>query len=205
MTVTAGDALRVAARLRFGLGGQELINVTHHVLTIPSSLPDADVLSDMGEVLETYYNTIVARMNDKVLFEDYTVTNVTQDVVLGTDNWPTLIAGTSIIDAFPPQCAALILARTIVPRKQGRIYVPGLAEEGAVGSAWVAGALTDLGNFASKLLLAIVATNGVYSYRVFTRPDDGPPIILAKLDPPTTTAVVPFVRTQRRRSSFFGS
>jgi len=204
MTVNAGDALRVAARMRYGIGGQELINVMHFVLNTPSSLPNASVLQDMGQVLEDFYIHIKSSMNISVQFEDYTVTNVTQDVVLGTDTWPTFVTGSGAVDALPPQCAALILARTITPRKQGRIYLPGFEEDLVAGSVWGAAALAALVSFSAEMLVTQAATFGVYSYRVFTRPDDGPPIILAKLDPPTTVAVVGFVRTQRRRSSFFG-
>ncbi len=205
MTVDAGDVIRVASRMSYGAGGQDLINVTHHELTTPGSLPDADVLTDMGLLMESYYFTIDSLMNDTITFVDYTVTNVTKDVVLGTDNWPTLTVGGSIVDALPPQNAALVLARTSTPRKQGRTYLPGFAEDNTSGSLWIAGTLAALANFAGLMLVSITVGSGTYVYRVFTRPDDGPPIILAKADPPTTVAVIPFVRTQRRRSSFFGT
>lgn len=205
MTVDAGTPLRVAAKLRYDIGGQVLINVMHFKLVTPATLADALVLADIGEVIEVFYNTVLTRINDSVIFEDYTVTDVDRDVILGTDTWPTLTTGSGVDDALPPQNAALVLARTVKPRKQGRVYLPGFVESAASGSAWIPAAVTSLANFAAEMLAGQVVTNGSYAYQVYTRADDGPPIVIAALDDPTTAAVISYVRTQRRRSSFFGA
>jgi len=189
----------------FGVGGEDLINVLHFELVSPSSLTDAQVLSDIGEVLELIYAPMVAITWNQVQYADYTVKNVSTVDAPNTAVWPTFTVGGNATQATPPSNAALILARTNVSKKQGRVFVPGLTEAEAGAGVWSIGALTQLTIFGANLLLTHVATNGNYRYGVVTAAVPFPKTILNSFDVPISTAVVTPIRTQRRRALGIGS
>lgn len=205
MTFNSTDLIRASARLNYSIGGPDLVNVMYFQMVSPSSLADALVVSDIGQVLELIYGPVVATLNSSVQFTDYTVKNETQDAAPIVAGWPTLTVGGSAIDALPSQVVGLITARTNKSRKQGRVNVSGMAETLVNGNTWIGGGLTNLVSMAAQLLLLHVATNGNYRYGVASQAVLPPRDIVNSWDQPISSAVIAFVRTQRRRSQGFGS
>ena len=205
MSFAQTDAIRVSARMSYEAGGQDLINTMHVELLSPSSLTDAEVVEDIGELLEVYYGEIITVQGAATKYVDYTVQNLTADAAPLQSDWPTFVDGDQVLALLPPQIAALILARTSVSRKFGRIYLPGLTEAGTLIDKWDGTTLTALTAFAAELLVTQVLTNGNWRYAVKTALSPDPPTVANSYDIPLTTSLILPTRTQRRRSSSFGS
>ncbi len=205
MTFLSTELIRVSARCTFGVAGDDLVNVMYFQLVSPSSLTDAQVLADIGEVLELIYAPIPVLQNVVIQYVDYTVKNETLDAAPLTASWPTFTVGGAAPELLPRQCVALVLGRTAKSRKQGRVNLGGMTEASANGSSWLAAFLTSTGVFAANLLLLHVATNGNYRYGVASAGVTPPRTIANSFDLPISSTVVGLVRTQRRRSPGFGS
>jgi len=205
MTFLQTDAIRVTARMAYGLAGPDLINTMHLELLSPSAISDAQAVVDVGEFLEVLYLTTDAVMGTFIKYIDYTVQNLTSDSAPLTSGWPTFIDGGSGTQVLPPQVAALMLARTPVSRKFGRVYFAGLTEDGASSGLWSGATLTALTNFAAQLLLTQVRTNGSWRYVVKTVASPVPPTAANSYTAPISAQVIDQARTQRRRSLSFGS
>lgn len=205
MTFNNLDAIRATARMAYGLGGPDLENTMSLELLSPPSLTDAQAQTDIGEFMEVLYSTIQSVMPTGLQFIDITIQNLTADAAPLVAGWPTFVAGLSAGVLTSPQIAALVLARTAVSRKTGRVYVPGMNEAGVQSGVWVGSTLTALQNFAAQLLLTQVRTNGNWRYAVRTRAVVPPPTNINSYDIPISASVILNARTQRRRSLGFGS
>ena len=205
MAFLATDLIRATARLEFGIPGPDLQNVMYFELISPSSLTDAQVLADIGEVLEIYYTTLLGSMNSQISFVDYAVKNETQDGAPLVALWPTLTVGGSGLEALSNQLVALVVMRTAKSRKSGRVNVGGFTELNLASNIWAAIAITAIGNFITALLTTQVATNGNYRYGVASAGVTPPRTILNSYDAPISGKLITNVRTQRRRSVGFGT
>lgn len=205
MTFLNTDLIRISANCSFGVGGQDLINVLYAELISPSSLTDAQVLSDVGEVLELWYAPIPGVQNTNIQYVDYTVKNETQDAAPLTSVWPTFTVGSKGSEALPSQIVGLAIMRTAISRKFGRVNIGGLTEIDNATDVWLAPVLTAIGTLITNLLATQVATNGNYRYGVATQAVTPPRTIANSYDAPISGKVIGLCRTQRRRSAFFGS
>lgn len=205
MTFLNTDLIRVSARMNYDTPGPDLVNVMYFEMLSPSSLTDALLVADIGQALEVIYTGVKTVFPTSLVFTDITVKNETQDTAPIVSSWPTYLTGDSAIDPLPSQSAALVVARTNVSRKRGGVYVAGLQETGALGNTWTGGVLTNLIAFAAQLLVTHIMTSGNFRYGVASVNVTPPRDIANSFDVPISAAVVPFVRTQRRRSQGFGS
>jgi len=205
MSFADTDLIRTTPRLAFGTPGSDLQNVMYFELLTPASLTNAQVLADMGEVLENIFGPLVTSMNSNVTFVDYVVKNETQDEAPLVDLWPTLTVGGSATEALAQQLAALVVMRTSQSRKSGRVNFGGLTETQLSSSVWTAGAITTLGLVIVQLLATHAVTNGSYRYGVASAGVTPPRTIANSFDAPLSGKFITAVRTQRRRSVGFGT
>ncbi len=205
MTFLSTDLIRASARMNYSVPGPDLVNVMYFEMVSPSSLADALLVADIGQALEVIYAAVKTTFPTSLVFTDITVKNETQDTAPIVSSWPTFSTGDSTADPFPSQNAGLVVARTNVSRKQGRVYISGNQETGADGNAWAGGVLSNLTAFAAQLLVTHIMTSGNFRYGVASVAVAPPRNIANSFDVPISTAVIPFVRTQRRRSQGFGS
>lgn len=196
MTVVQDDVLRVTAEM--SISGNALQNVLHWQLTSASSVTDAQALLDCGVFMESLYTEVRAQMNDAVLFDQIRVQNITQDVLLGVTDWPTISTGGSTVAALPLPVAALITFPTTVPQTRGGIYLAGFTElENTSGGALATSLLTTLAAFAVEALAIQVVGSNSYQYVLINR-EFGTVI-------PFVSSIVHTVwRTQRRRRQGVG-
>jgi len=205
MTFLNTDLIRISANCSFGVGGDDLINVIYVELVSPSSLSDAFVLADIGEVLELWYAPLLASQNTNITYVDYSVKNETQDAAPLAATWPTFTAGGSAIEALPPQIVALTVMRTAKSRKSGRVNLGGFTEATNSSSDWNPGLQTSIGTFITNLLTTQIVTNGNYRYGVASQAVPPPRDIVNSFDVPISGKLITNLRTQRRRSESFGS
>lgn len=199
------DLVRATARLKFSTAGQDLQNVMYFELLSPSSLTDTQVLADIGQALEVYYTTLLAQMNDNILFIDYAVKNETADAAPLVATWPTLVNGSSPSEALSNQLVALAVMRTAKSRKSGRVNIGGFIEPSLISNVWAAAAITAMGNLITALLATQVMANGNWRYGVASAGVTPPRTIANSYDAPISGKFIGNVRTQRRRSVSFGS
>lgn len=200
MTVQVDDILRAAARLTFENDEDDIVNVYHFGVS-GGAETEAQTLLNIGIFLDDMYQTVQGRMATDVDFQEISVKNVTQNIVLGDTPWPTLTVGALAAEQLPPQVTALVIANTLSPSRQGRKYLGGFTEtdndSGVVGSALIA----NLANFAIDYVATRVINTITYRSVIMEAPD-GP---LQPIHPLETGKVITAFRTQRRRTVGRGS
>jgi len=116
-----GDILRIVADMSVGVG-VTIENVYHVKVNSAGGVSDAQALDDMGDYLEDIYSEINGHMTDSLEYDSYKVTNITADVELGAQGWPTLTAGLSTADQVADGIAGVASFRTSTPGHQGRKF-----------------------------------------------------------------------------------
>lgn len=197
MPIGIAEVARISTRLNFA-GVADIVNVFWAQNQSGASLNDAQVEQDAGKLVEILFTTINAQISDLCVYEDITAQNINTGVPIGTFPWPVLTTGGSISDAASTPVAALVLARTDVPRVQARKYLGLFTETNKVGSAWSAGMLTALANFNLQWDLPQVVNAHLWEFGVW-----GGPIKAYRLF--RNTAIMTDSRTQRRRTPGRGS
>lgn len=164
MAVQTGDVIEAVAGMEFNQA-EDVMNVFQfQYLGIPA-LDEADVLDDIVEILETVYTTVVAILAVITVFKDIRATNITQSVILGTTNWPTLVDGSAVGDTTPPGVAGLVNFATDVPRVAPRKYIGVMTESNVAATGLFAVAATNaLSAFGAALLGVLSPTTGTYRY-----------------------------------------
>jgi len=192
------DILRIVLNNTYGTGGQDMLNVWHFKSLDLATLDDAQLLVDIGVMVELIVNDIHAIQADVFKYVSYEVTNVTQDQQLGTLPYPTFSAGAVAAEVVTPQISVLTIMDTIKPRVQGRVFMGGLQEGGVSAGLWLSAVLDAAADMGLELLTAQDVTDGRLQYVVFNR-EFGTAVF------PVGAAVITAARTQRRRSTGFGS
>jgi hypothetical protein len=136
-----GDILRVVADMSVGVG-VTIENVYHVKVNSAGGVADSQALDDMGDYLEDVYSEINDHMTDRLNYDSYKVTNITADVELGAQAWPSLVAGGSAADGLADGIAGVASFRTSTPGHQGRKFWGPFSEfdvtDGRLTSATVA-------------------------------------------------------------------
>lgn len=193
MAVNDGDVLRIAAGFTYLAGGDEQVNTYFFELLSGGPMLDANALIDAGEMMERLYTHVLATQPITLKYNTLAVKNVTQDLLLGTIPWPTLIQGTGTGVAVSSQVAQLIFGRTSVPRVQMRKYVVGLQEEDVSNSLLTGAQITALTNMALELVAFQFPTNGNWVPIAYNA-------VLDRRTRPVSAGVSLSTRTQRRRT-----
>lgn len=197
MTVLQNDVLRVTAEMT--VNSHDLQNVYHFRSTNVGGVSDAKALDDMAETMEDMYQKIDTLLTDTLTFDAVRVQNVTQGTLLGSADWPLLVAGTLATSLLPEAAAALITYGTVFSRVRGGTYYGGFTEtENATGGTLTAATVTQLVALAAELLGEYVYGADSYRYIVYNT-------ILKTFAVPVSAAIQTRWRTQRRRRTGVGS
>ena len=170
MTVQDGDILRVVVFID-APDGVIMNNVFHYQLSDPGadSPSDALILTALTNEMDAIYE-----LWDDEMSTAYTVDRLECDRVEwnAVDSiWEVVeyigssilnIPGLGISDATPHGCAANITFTTDDPKRRGRKFLPGIAEDGVDDSTFIAGVLTVLGNIAAEILTDRIVTGQSY-------------------------------------------
>lgn len=197
MPIGINEVARISTRLNFS-GIADIVNVFWAQNQTLGIVTDAEAEADAGALAEILFTTIQAQMSNLVTYEDISVTNINTGIPVGTSPWPTLTVGLSAADAASTPVAALVLARTDLARVQARKYLGLFTETAKVGSAWSAGMLTALGNFAIQWDLPQTVNGRNWEFGVWAGP-------VKAYRTFRNTAVMADSRTQRRRTPGRGS
>ena len=125
MTTNQNDVIEVSARCEFN-GTEDVINVFEWQLTTPGPLTDAATVNDLEAITEDFYTLFLAFQSDSLLYRDLRFRNKTQDTVLGTYPWPTLIDGLVDGTDLPPGNCGVLNFNTTVARVTPRKFLGGL-------------------------------------------------------------------------------
>ena len=196
MTVQQDDVLRVTAEM--SIGADALQNVFHLRSTNAAGIGDAQALTDMALHLESWYGFIDQHMSTGVSFDQVRVQNVTQNTLLGTTGWPTLVAGLDATNKLPLPVAALVTLPTSKPNTRGGTYFGGFCEDrNDLDGKLDATIQASLASIAADMLLEQIF--GVNSYRLVVYN-----AVLKTFVLPVAGLVADVWRTQRRRRQGVG-
>jgi len=193
MTVNNLDVLLVAAQFSYLAAGDQQINTYHYELNTGGPMTDALAVTDMGLILEKIYTHVLASQAIEYAYVDLTITNITQNLLLGTFPWPTLTVGTGSGALNSSQVAVLLFGRTAVPRVQLRKYFGGGQEEDVTDSLINAVALTRYQNAAIEMIAQQGSATGTWDPIAYNT-------VLDRRTKPVSSAVSLSMRTQRRRT-----
>lgn len=168
MSVDAGDVLELSVIHENSVSGVQ-INRYQFRLEGTGSLPQATVLDDISEIIETIYNIVKSVIAIRNVLREVRVQNITQDVLLGSTDGGTYVGGGSSGDDLPQGVASFIHFTTDVPRVILSKYFPSpTAGDMTATGGLVTLELADLVAFGVVLLDDIQTTNGLYRYGYFS-------------------------------------
>ena len=198
MTTLQDDILRIVMKGTYQLGGSDIINVLHFQSLDLTPLNDAQLLLDIGVMLETILIDLANLQASTYKYVSYEVTNVTQGFQLGSLPYPNFEDGGGLADVVSSQISLLTIFDTAKSRVQGRIFFGGMVESLINQSQWDNVLLAAAANVILELLTPQPVTVGRLLYAVFSK-------TLNTVTLPVGGTVITKSRTQRRRTQFFGS
>lgn len=160
MTVSDGDIIKCVV---FITGPDNVImnNVYHYQLSDPNTVNPTDL--QVVQAVDADMSAIYGHWDDE-MSSDYNVDRVEVDRVQwnATDQiWEVVeyigqsildIDGLGISDGAPHGCAANITLGTTDPKRRGRKFLPGIAEDGVTHSTFIGAVQTVLTAIAAELL-----------------------------------------------------
>jgi hypothetical protein len=164
MTTNQNDIIEAAARMEQN-GSDDVINTYQWRYEDASPIQPATTVSDIVTILELIYTIVSALQSTWLVYKDIRITNKTQDTLLGTVPWDTMVAGTLEGDAVPPGVAAYINFSTIIPNVRPSKYFGGFT----VGSldqngTWDIALVAEMADVADLLLNDMVSQGRAYRY-----------------------------------------
>lgn len=197
MTVNLNDVLRVTAKM--SQAGSDIQNVYHWKAKGTGSDTDLNVMNAIALRLDISYTTIDGLLTTGLTYDQIDFFNMTQDVVMGTLDWPVLVAGSLVAEALPLQTSALLLFGTLIPKSQGRKFLPPMAEI-ASGNAGDLDAATTTAciNFIAAILSTVIVGTLQFDAGNYDH-------LLVRFAQWFSGKVGTYMRTQRRRVVGVGS
>lgn len=192
MPTNNNDVIRVVAGFTYTTGGDPQSNVLHFADTGGGGISDADLLDDFGPILEVIYGLVRTSMGTAFKFIEYSVFNVTQNLVIGTLPWPTFTEGGDPGALDIAQATALLVLPTQVSQVQGRVYVGGIPESEIANSALSAGFVAGVASMGANLLIGTIIAPSLVEYVVYNR-------TLLTFNLPVSAAVIGNARALGRR------
>lgn len=169
VAIEAGDIFRLAQHITM----PEQVDA-FNVLGIrceSGTCTEAEMLTAAATWVTGLYANLQAVMSDQVDLAEGTL----NEVIWSVDQWvvnrligtilPAFTA-TGVSDMLPHAVAGVVSFPTDIPRKFGRVFIPGLTENEQGDSLLSAGAATALGLFAADLRTAFTAGTASFLYRV---------------------------------------
>jgi hypothetical protein len=126
------------------------------------------------------------------------VKNITQDLLLGAFSWPTFVQGANAGQASSPQVVALLTLPTQKSRVMGRFNFGGIQEVSITDGLLSAALLAGMATVGAVCIAPIVNGFSTYQYIVFNT-------TFKTFNIPTSASAIVPTRTQRRRSTGFGT
>lgn len=194
--VNPGDILRCTAEMTND--GEAMQNVYHFVYQNTISVDDVFVAIDLASIMDDQYTIINPYIGNDVAYIQVRMKNVTQNLLMPTRIWPTLVQGQALNPLLPMQAAAEIILPTNVPRVLGRVFLGGWTEDANADSKITTPPHNLIETFGSNLLNPFPKPNGPYQYAIYRR-------ALGTTVFPSTSRVPIDWRTQRRRRRGVGS
>ncbi len=199
MPAFENDVLRVSAEGGNSDASQMYVNIFHwRIITLVDGT-DATVGAEVKTFMDTTLTTLLSILNTNVGFTNYSIVNVTQDVIL--DDEVTVLTGSDASTSISSQVAALVLGRTATVRVQGRKYIGGMGEAQVDSGGKIGGAaIIVLQNFADEYINTHLGASGNEYEGGTYRPEI--------ISPPAPPVFTPFIgrkvmtntRTQRSRT-----
>ncbi len=197
-SVDTGDVLRFAARQSYDTGGQDIINVMYVQALVQNSIIEATIQGEMLAIPELIFDGVRLQTSNVLKYIFLEFKNITQDLLLGQFSWPTFVAGAVAGAPASPQVAALLTLPTAKSRVQGRAYFGGIPENAIDDGLIDATMLAAIATSGAVMLAPMVQGFSTYAYVVFNTE-------FGTFNLPTTAAAIVPTRTQRRRSTGFGT
>lgn len=198
MPVQPGDVVRIVARMEKD-GTEDNLNVYHTKHMGSTNITNSGFMTAVAARLDSAYTKLKSELTTDLEFIEVEFYNVTQDVWMGTEGWPTLVAGLNTAEELPSQVSALVTFRTATTQHPGKKFLGGYTEDVNAGDGVLsAGGLTQLGLYVVELLLTMVIESnavffGNYNY------------VLPRWAQWVAGAVDTIWSTQRRRKPGIGS
>lgn len=160
MSVAVGDKLRVTARFKHPVSG-DVVNVWHLQASVPwvGTPTTAAIMAAVQEWLNVMYSAITNELATALEPYDFRVDKV--DLIAGEETVTEVIGVATFYldtppggtgDSLPPQDAAIINFRTLIPRVFGRKYLGPIVESRAADGFLLSTALTNLGTMIANCL-----------------------------------------------------
>ena len=171
------------------------------VVVTNSTCSNEELLDGIEEWLESAYSELEDSLNVDVTVVSAYVTKVQWSV----DHWEVEsiigtrilgIDGTDSTDMLPHAVAAVVTFPTTVPKRRGRVFIPGLADNKVTNSLLTGPTATAIALFAAELIGQFPCTTATAAYYVLG--DDG------TYTYPASTRVNGVVGSQRRRKPGVG-
>lgn len=165
MTVVDGDVLRVVV----SISAPDTVlcqNVFHYALSDPGAAnpPDSSVLTSIDLELTAIYELWDDEMSDGYTVDvadvdkvEWNATESIWEVVEHIGSVLLDITGLGISDACPHGCAANLTFDTLDPKRRGRKFFPGIAEDGVDDSTFIGAVQTVL----AAMVAEIISDRGV--------------------------------------------
>lgn len=200
MAVSAGDIISVSCRFGFHNLDDQVNKLHVRVGTPPSPNDDASLSEDILGWVDQFYTELAPAISDNVGTTDITLYNVTEDAPVGQYSWPTLAGGEATAEPLPPQATMLVLLRTGLKRRLGRMYLPTFTESHQNGGVWGSGTIALVESvYPSFMIGSTTGPNGTIFIPVVYSPTDGLGYSV------TSFRVLPTVATMKSRKVGRGS
>lgn len=153
MTVSNGDIVRAAARLRTA-SGDDIVNVFTYKYDGGGMALDsfADFIS-VG--IDELYQNIQPSIPSDVSFVDIDVMDLTTGEVTGAKPWPTLTVGGGTGDTAPQQCCGLVLGTTAASHTMARKFLGPFIKSGLGDGVWGSTVAAQLADFTAAFILPV--------------------------------------------------
>lgn len=157
MTVNVNDVIRVTARLEWN-GAVDVQNTFTARCSAAGGVTDSNAKADLAEWVDDIYTALNSIMPTSLDYIDIDFFNITQDVPMGVDFWPTLTVGGGGTDEVAATGVAYVItAFTNVVRVHGRKFFGPVISGGIVDGVFSSGVMTAL---ASAMAIWIAPFNG---------------------------------------------
>lgn len=130
-----------------------------------SPIADADLLDDVADFINALYQIVKGFISIKNVFREVRVTNITQDILIGSTLAPPYVGGNGADPASPQGVSAYVYFTTAYPRIILSKYLPSNQQGVVAGTGGLSGAwLVANTAFVAALMTTQVETYGSYQY-----------------------------------------
>lgn len=127
MAIGVNDILRITANMQM-LAADQMVNVYNLKVTAIVAPTDLSYMQSISAFLDEVYTAINADIVNNVLYVDIGGINITQDELLPTVTWDTLVSGANAGKILPVQSAACVFFPTTTPRVRASKFFGGYSD-----------------------------------------------------------------------------